>query len=349
MADWPWPRKINPYYEEVTAESNAWFKTFKAFTPQSQYAYDKCDFGRLASLSYPDALRIGVDLMNLVFIIDEYTDVEPAPVVREMIEVVIDALRNPDKPRPEGEIILGEITRQFWARGRAIATLEPAKHFVEAFTDYVNSVVVQAEDRDNDTIRTIDSYLETRRENIGTRPAHLPAELHLSIPDEAFYHPIIKELEFLCADLVLLDNDIASYNKEQATGDDRHNILTIAMHQFNMSLDSAINWVANHHKEVEMRFLDALERVPSWGPAVDKQVAVYIDQLGTWPRSNYCWAFESGRYFGSKGREYQKTRLVPMLPKQPQNPNLRRENVEVLLVDEQMPMPVGLAVTAVAA
>ena len=57
MANWPWPRKINPYYEEVTVESNAWFKSFKFFTPESQYAYDKCDFGRLASLAYPDISR----------------------------------------------------------------------------------------------------------------------------------------------------------------------------------------------------------------------------------------------------------------------------------------------------
>ena len=57
MAEWPWPRMINPYYEEVTLESNAWFKSFKPFTPESQYAYDKCDFGRLASLAYPEVSR----------------------------------------------------------------------------------------------------------------------------------------------------------------------------------------------------------------------------------------------------------------------------------------------------
>ena len=50
--------------------------------------------------------------MNVFFVVDEYTDVEPAHVVREMVDVVIDALHNPDKPRPEGEIILGEIARQ---------------------------------------------------------------------------------------------------------------------------------------------------------------------------------------------------------------------------------------------
>ena len=50
--------------------------------------------------------------MNVFFVIDEYTDVEPQPVVREMVDIVIDALHNPHKPRPKGEVILGELTRQ---------------------------------------------------------------------------------------------------------------------------------------------------------------------------------------------------------------------------------------------
>ena len=50
--------------------------------------------------------------MNLFFLVDEYTDVEPEPVVREMVDVVIDALNHPDRPRPEGEIILGVVAQQ---------------------------------------------------------------------------------------------------------------------------------------------------------------------------------------------------------------------------------------------
>ena len=45
MANWPWTREINPHYEEVSAESNAWFHNFNAFTKRSQLAFDKCDFG----------------------------------------------------------------------------------------------------------------------------------------------------------------------------------------------------------------------------------------------------------------------------------------------------------------
>ena len=49
--------------------------------------------------------------MNVLFVIDEYTDVETTSGVREISDIVLDALNNPDKPRPKGELILGEIVR----------------------------------------------------------------------------------------------------------------------------------------------------------------------------------------------------------------------------------------------
>lgn len=61
---------------------------------------------------WPEHLRTGCDLMNLFFVIDEYTDVEPAPVVRGMVDIIIDALNNPHKPRPEGEILLGKVAQE---------------------------------------------------------------------------------------------------------------------------------------------------------------------------------------------------------------------------------------------
>jgi hypothetical protein len=50
--------------------------------------------------------------MNLFYVIDEYTDVENEAVTKEMAGIVLDALHNPHKIRPEGECILGEIARQ---------------------------------------------------------------------------------------------------------------------------------------------------------------------------------------------------------------------------------------------
>ncbi|KAG1839495.1 hypothetical protein C8R48DRAFT_621621, partial [Suillus tomentosus] len=56
--------------------------------------------------------RSGCDLMDLFFIVDEYTGIENEAVTKEMVDIVLDTLHNPHKIRPEGECILGEITRQ---------------------------------------------------------------------------------------------------------------------------------------------------------------------------------------------------------------------------------------------
>ena len=45
MANWPWPRKINPHFDEVKAEANEWLRSFNALAPQSLKAFEKCDFG----------------------------------------------------------------------------------------------------------------------------------------------------------------------------------------------------------------------------------------------------------------------------------------------------------------
>jgi hypothetical protein len=59
-----------------------------------------------------ERLRTGCDLMNLLFVIDEYSDIAEANEVRQQKDIIMDALRSPHKPRPEGEWIGGEIARQ---------------------------------------------------------------------------------------------------------------------------------------------------------------------------------------------------------------------------------------------
>lgn len=43
---------------------------------------------------------------------DEYSDVASVKDAQEMVDIVMDALRNPHKPRPKDENILGEIAKQ---------------------------------------------------------------------------------------------------------------------------------------------------------------------------------------------------------------------------------------------
>jgi hypothetical protein len=44
LANWKWPRRISPHYEEVKQASAAWLAGFGAFSPRAQQAFDRCDF-----------------------------------------------------------------------------------------------------------------------------------------------------------------------------------------------------------------------------------------------------------------------------------------------------------------
>jgi len=45
MTNWPWPRTINPHFEAVKLEVDVSFRNFNTLSPESQGAFDKCDFG----------------------------------------------------------------------------------------------------------------------------------------------------------------------------------------------------------------------------------------------------------------------------------------------------------------
>ncbi|KAG2069374.1 terpenoid synthase [Suillus decipiens] len=306
MIHWPWPRAINPHFEDVKAEVGASFRDFKALSPESQEAFDKCDF---------EHVRIGCDLMNLFFLLEEYTDNENGAVTKDLVDLVIDALHNPHKMRPEGECVLGEIARQFWARAIKTASLSSQRHFLETFTAYLHAVVVEALDREQGHRRSIDDYLKLRRLTIGATPSFAICEMGMDLPDEAFYHPTVVELVECSTDMIIIGNDMVSYNKEQAVGNEGHNLISTIMLELGLDIGGAIAWAAHYHAELQKRFIDGLAKVPSWGASVDVLVKEYLDGIAIWPRADTCWSYEGQRYFGTRGPEIQKTRLVPLLPK----------------------------------
>ena len=92
-------------------------------------------------------------------------------------------------------------------RSLKIATPSSVKHFKLAFTDYVESIVVQAQQRDDHIVlQNIEEFERCRREDIAVRPCFFPCQSHLNIPDEALFHPVVTELENLSAFMVSLDN-----------------------------------------------------------------------------------------------------------------------------------------------
>ena len=95
---------------------------------------------------------------------------------------------------------------RFWKRGQEIATVQGAKDFVDAFSEYLESVVQESELRDTNTIPTIPEYVALRLRDVGAKPVFAMCKLCVTIPEEVSESPLHKKLCELCCELVAIDN-----------------------------------------------------------------------------------------------------------------------------------------------
>ncbi|KAF8915999.1 terpenoid synthase [Mucidula mucida] len=311
LRNWPWQRRDNPWLAEVKRESSAWAESFQAFSPRAQNAFNMCDFNLLAALAYPtlsrEGCRIGADLMNLYFVIDEYSDVADTKLARIQADIIMDALRNPLKPRPAGEWVGGECTRSYWENTIHFSTPACQRHFL---------ILQQADDRGKHIIRTLDDYFALRRETVGAKPSYIINEINLNLPDDVLLEENMQILIETATDMIIIANDLFSWNVEQAKGDDLHNCVTIIMHHLGLDHADALAYISDLHDHTANRFFEAQAKVPSTGSAeLDAEVDFFVDGLGMWVRANDQWSFEGKRYFGPEGLTIQKTRYVKRLSK----------------------------------
>ncbi|KAK3695701.1 isoprenoid synthase domain-containing protein [Podospora appendiculata] len=329
LRDWPWQRSINPLYEQVRTESEAWVRSFGILNPKSQAAFDRCkiesdscDLAKLAALSYSyhdrTYLRLGTDLMFLLYLHDEQTDVEDADTTRKLGDIFIDALRNPAKPRPQGEAPIGEIGRQFSARLHKAATPTALTHFLDEMEAYIYSVVDQSTERQQNHIRSIADYFALRRLTGAGLPSFALIEAGMHIPEDVFRHPLLARMREAAAISLCFTNDVYSYNVERAKGHALHNLIPTVMHEKGLPLQSAIDWIGAWHDEhVVAEFLACqaeLEKLTFGSADVDRLVRLYVHGLACWIRGADDWSFECERYFGREAAQVREERVVRMFP-----------------------------------
>ncbi|KAJ6475658.1 terpenoid synthase [Mycena vulgaris] len=302
LRNWPWERIISPHYLEAQAESVAWLESFHPFSPAAQRAFNKCDFSLVSALTFPKATLSDAHFFTL----DEHTDTLDAAGAKILCGATMVAIENPDKPRPEGEPLIGKIARQFWKR----ASVNALKTCHERF---------QAARRSTSYICTVDEYMAARCANIGSGSdpsfAFLEISLGVDLPHEVMEHPAIVSDT---TDMIILAPDMCSYKKEVISNDADYNAVTMIMVNNNTDVAGGIQWISDRHDEIVENFLavrdDVLHHhngVPSWGKIIDAQVEKYIDgRGGQWIRGHDEWNFGSGLYSGDEGRKIQQSRAV---------------------------------------
>lgn len=152
--------------------------------------------------------------MHLFFVFDEHSDRSTAAETRHQAEAIMDAIRHPHKPRPPNEFIGGRVAQAYWLN--ALKYTPPSFHrrFVSSFQRYVDSVVQQSRDRDHGRQRDLQSYLALRRLTIGAEPSFVLNAMHMDLPDYVVEHPTIKKLQGLATDMIIVGNNIVSFDRE---------------------------------------------------------------------------------------------------------------------------------------
>jgi len=320
LANFPWKRILSECYPWMKAESSAWTESYHLFSAEGLRGFNACDFNLLGCLTYSlrerEIIRLGCDFMNLLYCYDEYTDITDGEGANDIRNITMDAMRDPQKPRPDGELLIGEMMRDFWLRLTSyVHSGSPCiAHFMEDWDLYTAAVVREADDRTKHIYRTFEEYLQIRRLSSACFPSFAICEFGLDLPEDVFHHPLLTEVRQQANDLVTIPNDIASYAMEKSRGLELHNSVELVMKEQNLGVQGAIDWIERYTAVLHESFLANVANLPSWSEDVDKRVEIYVNCLGQWIRGNDDWTFESGRYFGDKGLLVQKNRLVAILP-----------------------------------
>jgi hypothetical protein len=240
---------------------------------------------------------------------------------------------------------------RFWEQIITISTPAFQTRFLAAYKEYLNGTAEQAEDRDTSRDRDVESYLEVRRRTIEVLPSFTILDMGVELPDEVVNNSTIEKLRNIAVDMTIIANvgltyvlrdicdilissetqDILSYNKEQASGDDEHNLVTILMKNEKEDVQKAIDRAADMHAKRTEEFNRLYLEICRWGDDLGLQAQSYVNGMAQWVIANVQWSYETERYFGKGGLQVKKTRQMRLLPK-----TVQEGEIGLVVVDEAL-------------
>ncbi|KAJ7657695.1 isoprenoid synthase domain-containing protein, partial [Mycena polygramma] len=318
---WPFPVAYNRWEATTSLESIAWIESLCILSARRLEQFKAANFGGLASITYshftePLHYRVACDFVNLLFVFDDVTDELTTHEVQCLAELSLDALRNPEKPRPAGEHRVGEMHRSFSKRLHFVANAEVLGKFILNYDAYLGAVVDEASDRDHRQIRSsLDAYLALRRETGAVTCCFDLLLLQNKIPAGLLKDSSLKHLETLGLDLICIGNDILSFNAEYARGD-THNAVIVVMHERRLSIQDAMNFVGEWYREHLEEFCTVMRDLPPCRSVVVRdRLRMYVAGIVNWVTGNYEWSLRSGRYFPAGQDPVEGGWVIPLLGK----------------------------------
>jgi len=79
-------------------------------------------------------------------------------------------------------------------------------HFTKGFDIYMRSMIQEAEDRETKHVRTVNDYLQLRRETFGAQATMSFLSFGLGLPEQVISHPVMQMVTLAAMNLLCIIN-----------------------------------------------------------------------------------------------------------------------------------------------
>ncbi|HSV65632.1 MAG TPA: hypothetical protein VLJ59_06975 [Mycobacteriales bacterium] len=312
--DVPFPSLISPDAKAATAAHLDWVTRLGLLpTPEARASYLAWDIGGGGARMYPGArssdLAIGVDMLGVCALCDDYFDELNDQQREQAAHVVLARLQGPDGSAAAGPPIL-EACADVWRR--ATATMSPrwqarvAGHYREA----IAASVEEADLYRRGTTPSFDALLQLQGHLLTTGGVFLDLVERIGryeLPDEIFHAPEVRVIYVNCQHITAICNSAVSLDKEEARGQYLNLIIALES-QRGLSRSQAVQETQLMVRKLSQEILRLRAELPEWyqrlgaPPHQKEPTRRYLDEICIFTRGYCDWYMTSGRY-GTPARD----------------------------------------------
>ncbi|KAK1699903.1 isoprenoid synthase domain-containing protein [Colletotrichum godetiae] len=329
-ASWPspYPPTRHPDSDYIKSESESWLRSYCCTSSTNPNSINKGindlfiskiiagDFPEIACLIYAHQPTRHVLLAALVmlhfFVIDEFTDnventVDGERQVRRQSAAMVRAFRHPEEI--EVSSATGEY-KEVWVGVRMAAdialryrsdavggTSDSWDFFVDSFAEYLDGVGDEValrrkvDGKGEECVPSREGYIAVRRLTIGVLPGMALLLIDRAIRPNFLQIPAVDSLLRLCVDIIINQNDIYSFDKEQAKGEDGHNGVRVLMEEDGVGVQEAMTKLGQETKVLVRDFVGLVEDSPTLENEVDgTNLRILRDGCVSWILGMEVWS-----------------------------------------------------------
>lgn len=291
----PFPAAISPHAEALHGYAVEWATAHGLLTTARDTAiFERARFATLISRAYPHAapadLELAVSWLAVTFALDDYLEavLGHAPAAQRLLaQETLGYLRG-ERPAPSPAMA------DVWTRTTARTTPAWRARFTGHVGEYLAANATEAENRRAGRIPPVAAYLRMRRHTAATALFFDLADALRAEPEPAadpYAEAGLALLRGYADNVVAWFNDLVSWPKEVADGD-QHNFVLVVRHERRTTLADAVRYVVDRHDREVRAFVAAAATLRATRPDLDRT----IGDLEHWMRANVDWSRESGRY-----------------------------------------------------